>query len=144
MEQQYTNETDGSQAAANPEIGLNVKYLLQQIEKIQADQQHIHDTLQQIGKIVTHEPSLNADDTSGAAKAQAVNDVVRAREETNRQMLSLYEKMYDDIKPPKPASYAETEKFKMISNFINNPNNNDTINDYIGDAFNEILKKTFD
>ena len=33
----------------------------------------------------------------GKAKADAVADVVRARETTNQQILRLYEKMYDDM-----------------------------------------------
>ena len=33
----------------------------------------------------------------GKAKAEAVADVVRARETTNQQILRLYEKMYDDM-----------------------------------------------
>jgi len=33
----------------------------------------------------------------GKAKAEAVADVVRAREATNQQILRLYEKMYDDM-----------------------------------------------
>ena len=35
----------------------------------------------------------------GQAKAQAFADIVRCRETTNQKMLSLYEKMYDDLKP---------------------------------------------
>ena len=33
----------------------------------------------------------------GKAKAEAVAEVVRARETTNQQILRLYEKMYDDM-----------------------------------------------
>ena len=33
----------------------------------------------------------------GRAKAEAVAEVVRARETTNQQILKLYEKMYDDL-----------------------------------------------
>ena len=33
----------------------------------------------------------------GRAKAEAVAEVVRARETTNQQILRLYEKMYDDM-----------------------------------------------
>ncbi len=33
----------------------------------------------------------------GKAKAEAVAEVVRARETTNQQILRLYEKMYDDL-----------------------------------------------
>lgn len=33
----------------------------------------------------------------GRAKAEAVAEVVRARETTNQQILRLYEKMYDDL-----------------------------------------------
>ncbi len=35
----------------------------------------------------------------GQAKAQAFGDIVRCRETTNQQLLKLYEKMYDDLKP---------------------------------------------
>ena len=50
----------------------------------------------------------------GKAKAEAVAEVVRARETTNQQILRLYEKMYDDmIRLSGLATQPEaTEKFE--------------------------------
>ena len=41
----------------------------------------------------------------GSGKAQAIADVVRCRETTNQQLLKLYEKMYDDLKPQPQADF---------------------------------------
>jgi len=45
-----------------------------------------------------------ADDSNEAseAKTHALSEIVKAREVTNRQALSLLEKMYDDQKPKNP------------------------------------------
>ena len=42
--------------------------------------------------------NYGAPDVAGQAKAEALGDVVRCRETTNQQLLTFYEKVYDDLK----------------------------------------------
>ena len=74
---------------------LTVVYILGQIEKIFADNKHIHEALTKLEGVKSGEMG----DIGAQAKAQGIADVVKCRETTNQQMLRFYEKLYDDIKP---------------------------------------------
>ena len=74
---------------------LTVAYILGQIEKIFADNKHIHEALTKLEGVKSGEMG----DIGAQAKAQGIADVVKCRETTNQQMLRFYEKLYDDIKP---------------------------------------------
>ena len=82
---------------------LSMNYILEQIEKIMADTEYLHKT---IDAIVTIGPAAGPGDICGSEKAQALATVVECRETTNQKMLALYEKMYDDLKPQKPTEPA--------------------------------------
>ncbi len=75
-------------------------YVLMQIERIAGDTGHLEQVLADLAALepkVSDTPGVT--DTAGQAKAQALKEVVQSREATNRQILALYEKMYDDLKP---------------------------------------------
>ena len=71
-----------------PAEKLSMNYILGQIERIAEQTAHLHEA---IAALV------------GSGKAQAIADVVRCRETTNQQLLKLYEKMYNDLKPQPPT-----------------------------------------
>ena len=71
---------------------LTVAYILGQIEKIFADNEHIHEALIKL-------EGVKSGDIGAQAKAQGIADVVKCRETTNQRLLRFYEKLYDDIKP---------------------------------------------
>lgn len=88
---------------------LSMNYVLEQIEKIASQTEHLNNALQKLGEMADGE---NADgcspgNTLGQAKAQAFADVIRCRETTNQQLIRLYEKMYDDFRPKPPAMSRE-------------------------------------
>ena len=78
----------------------NIDYVLLQIAKIQEQTEHLSNALDKL--------SLMGDGDSGdcgapgniqgQAKANAISDIVKCRETTNQQILSFYEKIYDDLK----------------------------------------------
>lgn len=70
----------------------SMDYCLEQIEQIAHQTAYLDQVISELRQI--------ADDEAGSHKAKALRDVVRSREETNRQMLHFYEKMYDDLKEP--------------------------------------------
>ena len=72
----------------------NIEYILSQIAKIQEQTEFLNIALEKLSQMGDGEGNIQ-----GQAKAQAFADIVRCRETTNQKMLSLYEKMYDDLKP---------------------------------------------
>ena len=87
------------EATANPPIEepqkLTINYVLEQIEKIQNQTDHIGMALAALGNMVPTNSS--APDVAGAEQAEAIAEVVESREATNQKLIALYEKMYDDL-----------------------------------------------
>ena len=79
----------------------NIEYILSQIAKIQEQTEYLNDALEKLSQMGDGENGApgSPGNIQGQAKAQAFADIVRCRETTNQKMLSLYEKMYDDLKP---------------------------------------------
>ena len=79
----------------------NIEYILSQIAKIQEQTEYLNDALEKLSQMGDGESGApgSPGNIQGQAKAQAFADIVRCRETTNQKMLSLYEKMYDDLKP---------------------------------------------
>ncbi len=82
-----------------PEGAYTIPYILQQIATIQADIGYVSAALEQLSKISDGNSGNpgSPGDIAGEAKAKAIRDVIIHREETNQQLLRLYEKMYDDL-----------------------------------------------
>jgi len=83
------------------EITLSISYILGQMEKIRSDNGYIMETVNKIIDIESHPPTMNAADYGAQAKAEAIGDIIKARETTNQKLLATYEQIYNDIKPKK-------------------------------------------
>lgn len=94
---------------------LTVNYLLEQIEKIAAQTDHIHDAIEQVAKLDygAQECGSPPDD-----RATALADIVRCRETTNQQLITFYQKLYDDLKP---SPSLEERKFALLEQMAQNP-----------------------
>ena len=103
------NDANGANGASD-EITLTIGYILSQMEKIRTDNGYIMEALNKIMDIESHPPTMNAADYGAQAKAEAIGDIVKAREATNQKLLATYEQMYDDIKPKKERPESEKEK----------------------------------
>ena len=79
----------------------NINYILLQIAKIQEQTEYLNNAIEKLSEMGDGECGHpgSPGNIQGQAKAQAMCDIVRCRETTNQQMLSIYEKMYDDLKP---------------------------------------------
>ena len=78
---------------------LTMDYVLTQIENIAAQTAYLNEAITEISKIPTSSPVAYAPpDIAGKAKVDALGDVVRCRETTTQQLLTFYEKVYDDLK----------------------------------------------
>lgn len=72
---------------------LNVQDILTRIDQMQEQASYLKEALMTIEKI-----PQSISDEQAQERANAARDIVREKETTNRQLLSLLEKMYDDTK----------------------------------------------
>ena len=75
---------------------LTINYVLEQIEKIQNQTDHIGMALAALGNMVP-KTNCTTPDVAGAEQAEAIAEVVESREATNQKLIALYGKMYDDL-----------------------------------------------
>ena len=107
---------------------LTMDYVLAQIENIATGTEYLHHTISELSQITSGGPG----DIGASAKAQALGQVVKSREQTNQNLLSLYEKMYDDLKSQSVPSERE-RLIGMILGQLENPKVPPTTQDAIVD-----------
>ena len=95
---------------------LSMNYVLEQIEKIASQTEYLNNAINKLGLMADGDnaETYSPGNTLGQAKAEAIGDVVRCRETTNQQLLKLYEKMYDDLKPQKSKSSEDIAVMNRI------------------------------
>ena len=104
---------DISETALNAQPELTVGYILSQIEKIRQENEHIYKALETLSEIVTGQGPA---DVAGEGKAKGIADTVKCREATNQKLIAFYEKLYDDIKPPRSTKEMALE---IVSQAVN-------------------------
>ncbi len=77
----------------NTESNLTLEHLLMKIEEIFHEQATLNKTITELGKM----KSIGPGDVGMQEQAKAFGTIIKARETTNQKLISLYEKMYDDI-----------------------------------------------
>ncbi len=106
---------DISETALSAQPELSIGYILSQIEKIQQDNEYIYKALETLSGIVSGQGPA---DVAGEGKANGIATTVKCRETTNQKLIAFYEKLYDDIKPPKQRSTKEMA-LDIISQAVN-------------------------
>lgn len=94
-----------TKAVNDPENRMNLGYVLSQIDRISRETDHIRNALQNLDGVAS---GAGPGDIAGAAKAEAIADVVKCRETTNQKLIEFYTKMYDDLRPVTKDNVAET------------------------------------
>ncbi len=94
---------------------LTINYVLEQIEKIQNQTDHIGMALAALGNMVPKTNSTTPD-VAGAEQAEAIAEVIESREATNQKLIALYEKMYDDLKPREES--IKIKALDMLSGIV--------------------------
>lgn len=97
MTDNTTNILNSNEEIKEAPQKFTMEYLLQKIEEISKDQPYISEAI----AALEHVQSGGPGDVGAQAKAHALGEIVKAREATNQKLLSLYEKMYDDLKSEK-------------------------------------------
>lgn len=94
---------------------LSVEYILAQLEKISSQTAYLNEAIAQISGMQV----AGSGDIGTEAKASAIADVVKCRETTNQKLISLYEKMYDQITyKESPREDKFKEKIDAVSKLL--------------------------
>ena len=112
-----SNNTENMAMETKPTEKLTMDYVLEQIEKIATETGYLHNAISELSKT----NSGGSGDVGTQEKAHALGEIVTSREHTNQRLLSLYEKMYDDLKAQSLPSEKERVIGKLLEQ-IENPN----------------------
>ena len=94
---------------------LSVEYILAQLEKISSQTAYLNEAIAQISGMQV----AGSGDIGTQGKASAIADVVKCRETTNQKLISLYEKMYDQITyKESPREDKFKEKIDAVSKLL--------------------------
>jgi hypothetical protein len=109
-----TGENGRPQAQATRELTGND--ILSRIDMLIMETDYLREGVEALGKIESggagdpHSPG----DIGTQAKARAIAQVIEQREQTNREMIGLLRRMYDDLSPrvisPQPSRFPEQSK----------------------------------
>ena len=134
-----SNNTENMAMETKPTEKLTMDYVLEQIEKIATEKEYLHDAISELGKI----NSVGPGDIGAQDKAHALAVVVQSREETNQRLLSLYEKMYDDLKSQSMPSEKERLVAMLLGQLENPkvpPTTQDAIVDILATSLQDLSK----
>ncbi|MFA6948085.1 MAG: hypothetical protein WCQ72_03815 [Eubacteriales bacterium] len=106
---EFMLKTDGAEKV-DPEITM--AEIIGYMNEIRADNAHIQSAISELRQMETS----FAGDIAGAQKAEAIGNIVVAREETNRKILDFYIKLYDDIRQSNAYQHG---KISIIENILN-------------------------
>lgn len=93
-------------------IEYSIPYVLLQIRQIQENTQHLHEVIEGLLELPE---SVSSVYPGVVTKAGALCDIVKCRETTNQQLICLYEKMYEDLRPQKTDAKMDSLE-RMICN----------------------------
>ena len=107
-----SNNIENMAIETKPTEKLTMDYVLEQIEKIAMETEYLHHAISELSKTESGGPG----DIGAQEKAHSFGVIVSRREETNQKLLSLYEKMYDDLKPKEEKT--KDKAIDMVSNIV--------------------------
>ena len=134
-----SNNTENMAVETKSTEKLTMDYILGQIEKIATETEYLHNAISELSKTNSGGPG----DVGTQEKAHALGEIVTSREHTNQRLLSLYEKMYDDLK----SQSVPTERERIIDTMLESLGNRnvarktqDAIVDILGTSFHDLSK----
>ena len=134
-----SNNTENMAIETKPTEKLTMDYVLGQIEKIATETEYLHNAISELSKTNSGGPG----DVGTQEKAHALGEIVTSREHTNQRLLSLYEKMYDDLK----AQSLPSERERIIDTMLESLGNRnvarktqDAIVDILATSFHDLSK----
>lgn len=89
---------------------LTMSYLLGKLEEITLEQSFLTKAISELGKMKSAGPG----DVGTQEQAKAVGEIIKAREATNQRLITLYEKMYNDLASKKDAYSLKEMAFRAL------------------------------
>ena len=133
-----SKNTENMAMETKPTEKLTMDYVLEQIEKIATEREYLHDAISELSKTNSGGPG----DICAQGKAQALGEIVTSREQTNQKLLSLYEKMYDDLKSQSIPSEKE-RRISMLVGELSNHHLSDSSKNAIEQALSVAIASPF-
>jgi len=133
---QHTEDKMDTENTVLNEKNIDMAYIINKIDDILNDTKYLYDAIEAI-KVM--EPTR---DGSGQSKGNALGQIVKCREETNRKVIDFLNKIYDDIKPPRVQEAYQNEdilKLQALQKILSDP----SINSMNMEAM-EILRDSID
>ena len=134
-----SNNTENMAIETKPTEKLTMDYVLEQIEKIATETEYLHNAISEL----SNTNSVGPGDVGTQEKAHALGEIVTSREQTNQRLLSLYEKMYDDLKSQSVPSERERLIGMMLGQLENPkvpPTTQDAIVDILATSLQDLSK----
>ena len=134
-----SNNTENMAMETKPTEKLTMDYVLEQIEKIATETEYLHNAISEL----SNTNSVGPGDVGTQEKAHALGEIVTSREQTNQRLLSLYEKMYDDLKSQSVPSERERLIGMMLGQLENPkvpPTTQDAIVDILATSLQDLSK----
>ena len=134
-----SNNTENMAIETKPTEKLTMDYVLKRIEKIATETEYLHNAISELSKTNSCGPG----DVGTQEKAHALGEIVTSREHTNQRLLSLYEKMYDDLKAQSLPSERERLIGMMLGQLENPkvpPTTQDAIVDILATSLQDLSK----
>ena len=100
------------------EVEYSIPYILKQIAAIQHETGYLYSAISNLSAMSEGDSGEAGapGNLMGQAKAEALGRVVCAREDTNRQMLRMYEKMYDSLNPNPQQTFQPMDWMRNMGN----------------------------
>lgn len=134
-----SNNTENMAIETKPTRQLTMDYVLGQIEKIATETEYLLNAISELSKTNSSGPG----DVGTQGKADALGNIVAYREQTNQKLLSIYEKMYDDLKSQSLPSERERLIGMMLAKLENpkvSPTTQDAIVDILATSLQDLSK----
>ena len=134
-----SNNIENVAIETKPTEKLTMDYVLDQIKKITTETEYLHHAISELSQINSGGPG----DIGAQEKAHSFGVIVSRREETNQKLLSLYEKMYDDLKPQSVQNERERLIGMMLGQLENPkvpPTTQDAIVDILATSLQDLSK----
>ena len=140
-----TEIAEAIEIAENTATKYTIDYVLEQIAKLQqqiteSSYYSLHRLSDAVYSIYGNDSESDGSDESEESRNDSVScvcEIFRYREETLKQMLAFYEKMYDDLKPASKAN--KLEKINLLLAHLSECMN-DTAACYIGDELRRLME----
>jgi len=108
MDEQNEMLQSGKTAASK----LSIEDILSQTDRIIKSDAHIHEALELLKSVGD---SVPGGDGTGGEKAEAIAEVVEAREQTNREIIAFLRKVYDDLTSDRKDKVVDSmERFARL------------------------------